>query len=264
MKRHTVRQAMSVSVFLLGAALSATTVQAAVPAGTAEATVAQPGESQPQVKDDLFAGTEKFAKNASDVTEVNLDPSMLGAVSTGKADGADIARKLDFIVVHSYTYDQPGMYRQEDLEEYRGKLAGSGWKCFIHERSKQESSDICQRTGSDPETHELAILTAEPKELTFVHLKGRMSLGELSMKGKMATMGGGMMLPFMLGDTGSKDWDQGSRSVLTPQQQQELNDLKRRLNDSNHPISDTERRQDEARIRTIEMQARIGKVGTVQ
>src|ERR1039458_4159599 len=44
-----------------------------------------------QVKDDLFAGTEKFAKGASDVTEINLDPKMMGMVP-GSAGEAGLAR----------------------------------------------------------------------------------------------------------------------------------------------------------------------------
>ena len=195
---------MRTTVFQLGAGLAiwvagAGMCHAAVtPALVPALEVFEAGAGQPQVKDDLFNGTEKFAKNASDVTEVNLDPTMLGAVNKG--GNAGIAKKLDFIVVHSYTYDQPGMYRQEDLEEYRQRLAGNGWKCFIHERSKKESSDICQRGGAtDSDTRELAILTAEPKEITFVHLKGRMSLGEMSMMGQMGAAGGGMVLPMMMG-----------------------------------------------------------------
>jgi hypothetical protein len=165
------------------------------------------------VKDDLFAGTERFAKNASDVTEVNLDPAMLGAVSDkSKGGNRDFARKMDFVVVHSYSYDQPGMYRQEDLDAFRQRMTGDGWKCFIHERSKKESSDICQKPHADGETNELAIMTAEPKELTFVHMKGRMSLSEMSMKGHMASMGGGnmMMMPFLFG---GGDHDGGSRGA---------------------------------------------------
>ena len=43
-----------------------------------------------QVKDALFAGTEKFAKGASDVTEINLDPKMMGMVP-GSAGEAGLA-----------------------------------------------------------------------------------------------------------------------------------------------------------------------------
>jgi len=134
----------------------------------------------PQVKDELFAGTEKFAQGASDVTEVNLDRNMLGMVGKGK-DG--LAGKMDFVVVHSYTYDKPGMYRQEDVDAYRKKLTDGSWSCFVHTRDKDGATDICQRTMPDNETHEMVIMTSEPKELTFVHLRGRMSLDDLGKMG---------------------------------------------------------------------------------
>ena len=269
MKVQSVWRGMTVSMLLVGAGVGPGTMRAEVPVPAA-AVVGQPGGGQPQVKDDLFAGTEKFAKNASDVTEVNLDPSMLGAVGGSKGNGANVARRLDFIVVHSYEYDQPGMYKMEDIEEYRAKLAGAGGGCFIHDRSKQESSDICQRTGSDPETHELAIVTAEPKELTFVHLKGRMSLAELSMQGKMASSGGMMGLlimgggmgggPVILNDVVPTNFSfkvQGPSTLFSPQQQQELDDLRKRLHDPNRPMSDQQRKQDEERLRVLEKQAKL-------
>ena len=130
-----------------------------------------------QVKDDLFAGTEQFSKNASDVTEINLDPRMLGML--GKNTSKDLANKLEFIVVHSYEYDKPGMYKIEDVEAYRKRLMDGSWNCFIHTRDKDGTTDMCQRTSADNETHELVIMTAEPKELAFIHLKGKMTLDDL-------------------------------------------------------------------------------------
>jgi hypothetical protein len=142
-----------------------------------------------QVKDDLCAGTEQFAKNASDVTEVNLDPKMLGML--GKNTSNDLAHKMEFVVVHSYEYDKPGMYKMEDVEAYRKKLMDGSWNCFIHTRDKDGSTDICQRTSADNETHEMVIMTAEPKELTFVHLKGRMTVDDLRKYGGNMGMGAG-------------------------------------------------------------------------
>ena len=55
---------------------------AAMVIGTA-LTMAAAGQTTAPVKDDLFAGTEIFAKGASDVTEVTMDPDTLGMV-TGK------------------------------------------------------------------------------------------------------------------------------------------------------------------------------------
>ena len=142
-----------------------------------------------QVKDDLFAGTEKFAQGASDVTEVNLDPKMLGML--GKNTSGNLARKMEFIVVHSYSYEKPGMYKPEDLEAYRKKLMDGSWVCFIHTRDKEGSTDICQKTAADNETHEMVIMTAEPKELTFVHLRGRMTIDDLRNMGGAIGAGSG-------------------------------------------------------------------------
>ena len=139
----------------------------------------------PQVKDDLFDGTEKFAKGASDVTSVNLGPDMLGMVS-GK-HGGDMAHKLNFMVVRTYEYPRAGMYNLADVDVYRQKLKAGNWNCFIHtEESKTgESTDICNRPLPNGEGNEMVILTVEPKELTFIHMSGKGSLADLGKMGHM-------------------------------------------------------------------------------
>jgi hypothetical protein len=132
-----------------------------------------------QVKDDLFSGTDKFAQGASDVTEVNLDPSMMGMVGKDGGKDGDIARKMDFMVIHSYKYDKPGMYNMSDVDALRKKLEDGSWSCSIHVRNARGSTDICSRAGSDHETNEMVILSAEPQKLTFIHMKGKMSLDQL-------------------------------------------------------------------------------------
>lgn len=133
-----------------------------------------------QVKDPLFAGTEKFAQGASDVTEVNLDPNTMGMVGGGHGKDADLARKMNFMVIHSYKYDKPGMYSTDDVEALRKKLTDGSWSCSIHVRNAGGSTDICSRTASDHETNEMAILVVQPQKLTFIHMSGKMSLEELN------------------------------------------------------------------------------------
>jgi Domain of unknown function (DUF4252) len=154
------------------------------PAPLAEA-LAQPGAvpaAPPQVKDDLFAGAEKFAKDASEVTEVNLDPSTMGMVSHGGRD-ATLAQKMNFMVIHTYKYEKPGMYNMDDFEAYRKKLEDGSWTCSVRVRSKTASTDICSRVAADHETNEMVILTAAPRELTFIHMSGKMSLSDLNRLG---------------------------------------------------------------------------------
>jgi Domain of unknown function (DUF4252) len=139
-----------------------------------------------QVKDDLFAGAEKFAQGASEVTEINLDPSTIGMVGGHGGGDAGLARKMNFMVIHSYKYDKPGMYSMDEFQAYTKKLTDGTWNCSIHVREKNGSTDICSRTAADHETNEMVILTAQPREITFIHMSGKMSLSDL---GKMGPRG---------------------------------------------------------------------------
>lgn len=120
-----------------------------------------------QVKDDLFAGTEKFAAGASSVTQIEMDPDTLGLVD---GEHSPKARRTVLSVVHTYSYDKPGMYKMEDVEEFRKKLETGDWHCSVHVRELKsgESTDVCNRHRTDDLT-ETAIITAEPKSLTFIH-----------------------------------------------------------------------------------------------
>jgi hypothetical protein len=118
-------------------------------------------------KDDLFAGTEVFEKGASNVNEVTMDPDSLelvGGPNKGKA------HNMILNVVRSYEFDKPGMYNMADVDKIRARLNTGDWHCSIHTRDLKtgESSDICQKRRTDG-LRETAIITVEPKELTFIH-----------------------------------------------------------------------------------------------
>jgi hypothetical protein len=132
-----------------------------------------------QVKDDLFSGAEKFSQGASEVTEINLDPATMGLVGKDRGRDGEEARKMKSMTIHTYKYDKPGMYRMEDVDAYRKKLEDGSWNCAIHVRKSTGSTDICSRTDAD-QTNEMVILTVEPQKLTFIHMSGKMSLGELN------------------------------------------------------------------------------------
>lgn len=121
----------------------------------------------PRVTDSLFAGTEKFAKGASNVTEVNMGPQSLDLV---QGNDAKRAHRTILSEVRTYTYDKPGMYNPADLDEFRQRLETADWQCSVHTRDLKNgtSTDICSRRRA-PDLIERAIITAEPKQLTFVH-----------------------------------------------------------------------------------------------
>jgi len=142
----------------------------------------------PQQKDELFAGADKFAQGAKSSTEVNLDKNMLGMVGKFGDDGddksgSDLARKMEFVIVRSYEYAKVGQYNMADVEEFRKRLEDGGWSHVVKERSATESTDVCVKTDKDGGFTELVVISAEPMELTFVHLKGHMTMQELTKMG---------------------------------------------------------------------------------
>ncbi len=127
---------------------------------------AQPPDAGGQtLKDGLFDDTGKFAKGAVKVSEIDIDPATMDAIGGNPG----YAKRYRFSLVHEYKYDKPGMYRQEDLEEYHRKLSEDGWRCSIRTRDKDRSTDICNRLSPNRETRESAIMVAEPLKLTFIH-----------------------------------------------------------------------------------------------
>jgi hypothetical protein len=143
----------------------------------------------PQVKDDLFDGADKFSHGAKSSTEVNLDKRMLGMAAkfSGSGDGAqrdgDLVKKLDFVIVRSYEYEKAGQYNMSDVEEFQKRLDAGGWSHIVKERSATENTDVCVKVDGDGQFSELVVIAAEPLELTFVHLKGHMSMDELTKAG---------------------------------------------------------------------------------
>jgi hypothetical protein len=164
---------ITVGGILAGATAGAQTLSPVVYSIPERITLAEPSETgsgqgtQPPVKDDLFAGAEIFAKGASDVTEITMDPDTLDLVG-----GKDSKRAHNMIlnVVRTYSYDKPGMYRMEDVDVFRNKLNTGDWRCSVHTRDMKtgSSTDICNKRRTDGLT-ETAIITVEPKQLTFIH-----------------------------------------------------------------------------------------------
>jgi len=147
-------------------------------------TVAVAQGTEGTVKDDLFVGTEVFAKGASDVTEISMDPDTLGLV--GGKEGHK-AHNMILNVVRTYEYDKPGMYRLEDVEAFRNKLNTGNWHCSVHTRSLKtgESTDICDKRRTD-DLAETAIITVEPKQLTFIHtIRRKSGSGQSELNGFM-------------------------------------------------------------------------------
>jgi hypothetical protein len=126
------------------------------------------------------AGLEKLAEKATDVVDINLDGALLklAARFLSDRDPEDAKVKkmvggLQSITVKSYTFDRRGAYDPADVEALRAQYRGPGWVRIVGVRSNKEgdNADIFLKLGGDKVTG-VAVLVAEPKELTIVSIVG--------------------------------------------------------------------------------------------
>ncbi len=147
---------------------------------------------------------EKLADKAAEVVDVTLDGPLLQLASKFMSDkrGSEEAAARDFIqhlqgvYVKSFEFDKEGEYTQADVEEIRKQLRAPGWQRTLEVRSKRDGDNAeiylmpGSGTGSDA-LQGLAIICAEPKELTVVNIVGPIDLD------KLAALDGQMGMPRM-------------------------------------------------------------------
>ncbi len=145
---------------------------------------------------------DKLAAKASNVTNVTLDGSLLKMAgqqmeekaatskSEKKAFAATLVNRLKGIYVKSFEFDRPGEYSKADLDSVTKQLESGGWKSIVHVEEKKSGETtgiyIMQEGG---ETVGMAIVAAEPKELTVVNLVGPIDFSELGSLGSLGALG---------------------------------------------------------------------------
>lgn len=138
-----------------------------------------------QTDDHLFDAVDRLGAKAKESNEVNLDKSMLGLAARKGGEKGDLAQKLDYIVVRDYTFARENEYNMDDLKPIFKKLDDGGWKHLVRSREQREMTDICVRQDNEGVTKEMVIISAQPKELSLVHLKGNVSLSDMKNFGSL-------------------------------------------------------------------------------
>lgn len=146
---------------------------------------------------------DKLASKASQVTNVDLDGSMLKLASQQmsqkavtsksqkKVEAAGLLQRLKGIYVKSFEFAQPGAYTQADLDSVLRQLQSGGWKAIVHVEEKKTGETtgvyVMQEGG---EVVGMAVVAAEPKELTVVNLVGPIDFSQLGGLGSLGALGG--------------------------------------------------------------------------
>ncbi|HKW74655.1 MAG TPA: DUF4252 domain-containing protein [Terriglobales bacterium] len=132
---------------------------------------------------------EKLSSKASEVKDVTLDGAMLQLASKfmNAADDPDAAevqsliKDLKGIYVKNFEFDKPNQYSQADVQAIRAQLTGPGWQRIVearNEHAKEHDEIYVMKQGNA--IMGLAILVAEPTELTVVNLVGPIDINKLA------------------------------------------------------------------------------------
>ncbi len=123
---------------------------------------------------------------ADEVAIVTLDASTLqGLLQAVRTDDPEEARMLRALAgvkairVRSLEFHGGGMPDPEDIRAEREAVVTAGWSQFLSSRSKDPEESVEGYAGPEG----LAIVVAEPGELTTVHIEGLLAPGSLPLLG---------------------------------------------------------------------------------
>ena len=133
-------------------------------------------------------GLDKLASRASGTVKVSLDGNLLHLaarfLSSDDPEEAQIkalVKGLKGIYVRNFEFSSNGQYQDSDLDAIRKQLQDSNWKPIVEIRKTNDIDntdvyvkDLGDRFGG------VAIVSAEPRELTVVHIDGVIDLDGLA------------------------------------------------------------------------------------
>jgi hypothetical protein len=124
---------------------------------------------------------------ASETVDVNIDEHLMQLTakifSSNDPDEKkikEIVSGLKGIYVKSFSFEHEGEYSAADIQSIRSQLQTPGWSKLLNFNSKKEGSVEVYLMTTGDQISGLAVLAADPKELTIVNLIGNVDLTKLS------------------------------------------------------------------------------------
>jgi hypothetical protein len=105
----------------------------------------------------------------------------LSSEDPDEARTAKMVSSLKSIYVRSYEFDHEGGYSHADIEELRSQMQRPDWNKIVGVRSQNngENVDVFVKLENDKMAG-IVVISAEPRELTFVHIDGPIEIDQLA------------------------------------------------------------------------------------
>ncbi len=126
----------------------------------------------------------KLADKAAEVVEVTLDErslrlaaKFLSANNPDEAKVKEIVSGLKAVYVRVFEFDKPGAYTPNDLDSIRSQLRQPGWSKIVGVTSRRGGSNVDVHLKYQGDNIiGLAVVAADPTELTVVNIIGQIDL----------------------------------------------------------------------------------------
>jgi hypothetical protein len=134
------------------------------------------------------ADVQKLSVKAKETVEVNMEGPMLrwaakflNAEDSDERQAAKLVANLKGIYVRSFEFSKEGEYSAADVESLRAQLRTPGWNKVVGVRSETDGDnvDVFFKLEEDKMAG-IVIISAEPKELTFVSIVGPIDVDRLA------------------------------------------------------------------------------------
>lgn len=131
-----------------------------------------------------LASLDKLEARAKNRTNITLDGALLKLAASflGASDDKDAAQikalvgNLTGVYVRGFEFDRDGQYSEADLEAIRASLRRAPWSRIVEVHEGGELSEIwVAQTPAGDKFAGVAIIDAEPRELTVVYIAGIIS-----------------------------------------------------------------------------------------
>ena len=136
-----------------------------------------------------LSSLDKLEDKAKEVNSVTLDKNMLhlaaGFLPNDDKDGQavkSLVEGLRAVYVRNFEFASKDQYSMADVEPIRKQIRGLGWSRVVESRQKNEDGSLREvdevyiNTGAGGG---LAVISAEPKELSVVYVDGVLKLEDL-------------------------------------------------------------------------------------
>jgi Domain of unknown function (DUF4252) len=136
----------------------------------------------------LPADVQKLSAKAKETVEVNMEGPMLrwaskflNAEDPEEKQAAKVVANLRGIYVRSFEFSEEGEYSAADVESLRSQVHAPGWTKVVGVRSETDGDnvDVFFKLEEDKMAG-IVIISAEPKELTFVSIVGPIDVDQLA------------------------------------------------------------------------------------